>query len=264
MHKYAGQQQAFDRKLNDLMIDADQLRAEHPGCGVEKMYYTLRPDFIGRDKFIDIFMQSGYRLGRKRNYRKTTRSGSIYYPNLIEGMVIDRPSQVWQSDITYIEAGGRFCYAVFIVDVYTRQIVGYHVSDHMRATANMSALFMALKGHKAPQVHHSDRGSQYIYKEYLAMLKDRGCRISMGLCAQDNAYAERINRTIKEEYLDHWKPESLEQLKKQVARAVVNYNNKRIHNELQRRTPEQYVQDWNQLDKISKPSLTIFKRHTIT
>jgi transposase InsO family protein len=263
VHKYAQQQKVFESRLTDLMIEADQLRTEHPGCGVEKMYYTLLPDFIGRDKFIEIFMQSGYRLHRKKNYRKTTRSASIYYPNLIEGMVIIAPSEVWQSDITYIDVGGKFYYAVFIIDVYTRKIVGYHIGGHMRATANMAALYMALKSHKAPRIHHSDRGAQYIYKQYLLLLRSRHSKISMGLCAQDNAYAERINRTIKEEYLDHWKPRTLNQLTKQIKKAVDHYNNKRIHNSLNRKCPAQYLKDWKTMDEHSKPLLTIFKKEII-
>ena len=263
VHKYARQQEVLDRKLAGLMVEADELREAHPGCGVEKMYYTLMPDFIGRDKFIEIFMQCGYRLYRKKNYRRTTCSLSIYYPNLIEGMSISAPSQIWQSDITYIDICGRFYYAVFIIDVYTRMIVGHHVGDHMRATANISALSMALEGHRAPQIHHSDRGGQYIYTEYIRLLESCQCRISMGLCAQDNAYAERINRTIKEEYLDHWNPKSLKQLTWNVDQAVDHYNNKRLHNGLDRRSPSRFLQDWKEMDLLNKPVLTIFKKEII-
>ena len=90
---------------------------------------------------------------------------------------------------------------MFIIDVYTKKIVGYAVSDHMRATANVKALQMALNTHITPEFHHSDRGSQYNYGEYVTILKRAGTKISMALKAQDNAYAERINRTIKDEYL---------------------------------------------------------------
>ncbi|MGM0934980.1 MAG: DDE-type integrase/transposase/recombinase, partial [Bacteroidota bacterium] len=108
----------------------------HPGCGVEKMYYTLKPGFIGRDRFVETFIQLGYRLKRKKNYRRTTIAGKIYYPNKIKGLEINTPSVVWQSDITYYRVGDKFYYAVFIIDVYTKKVVGYRVSDHMRGTAN--------------------------------------------------------------------------------------------------------------------------------
>lgn len=256
--QYANRQVLFDERINNLLIEAEELRKEHPGCGVEKMYDTLKPDFIGRDRFIAVFMDLGFRLKRKRNYRRTTYSSSIYYSNLIKGMEVYAPSMVWQSDITYISVGDKFYYAVFIIDVYTKKIVGYQLSNHMRATANIKALKMALKVHKSPLIHHSDRGSQYICKEYIELLKDNKSKISMALSAQDNAYAERINKTIKEEYLDYWKPKTFEQLKRQTTKAVWNYNNKRNHNNLKKLSPVDFEIKWLNNELNPKPIFTIF------
>jgi putative transposase len=222
----------FDRKFTDLMVEVDDLRSEQPGCGVEKMYNTLKPDFIGRDRFVEAFMELGYRVKPIKNYHRTTIPASYKYPNLIEGLVVKQKNTVWQSDITYFDVKGRFYYLVFIIDVYTRQIVGYAVSDHLRAEANLRALNMAIKYHGAPRIHHSDRGSQYIYKHYTELLKEKEVAISMGLKGQDNAYAERINGTIKNEYLKYWKIESLKSLKRKVLMAVNHYNHKRVHNSL--------------------------------
>ena len=256
--QYDARQNIFDNKVSQMVLEADELREDHPGCGVEKIYYTLKPDFIGRDRFIETMMDLGYRLKRNKNYRKTTIASQIYYPNLIKGLQIDRPSMVWQSDITYIPIGSKHYYAVFIIDVYTKKIVGYKVSDNMRAQANMDALEMALKKNYAPAYHHSDRGSQYTYKEYISLLKKNGTKISMALSAQDNAYVERINRTIKEEYLDHWKPNSFEQLKKMTAKAVKNYNNKRIHNNIDRMSPEEFINQFSLLRPQQRKLMTIF------
>lgn len=228
--QYHKRQLNFDNKVSELIEMANVIRKEHPGCGVEKLYYTLAPDFIGRDRFIDLFMNLGYRLKIPKNYHRTTRSSKFYYPNLIKGMTIQSPSIIWQTDITYFRIGEKFYYGIFIIDVYTKELVGYQVSDHMRASANIKALQMALSNHPAPKIHHSDRGSQYICKEYIQKLKEVGTQVSMGLCAQDNAYAERINQTIKYEYLDFWKPKSFNMLKKQVKNAVEQYNNRRLHN----------------------------------
>ena len=259
VHQYARRQETFDKKLLNLMFEADVLRDEHPGCGVRKMYNTLMPDFIGRDRFVDAFMDLGYRLKRSKNYRRTTySSAAANYKNLIKGMEVSAPSTIWQSDITYIYVGERFYYAVFIIDVYTKKIVGYQVSDHMRATANINAMKMALKEHKAPLVHHSDRGSQYICKDYINLLKEGNIKISMAQSAQDNAYAERINRTIKEEYLDHWKPKNFEQLKRCLKKAVANYNNKRPHNNLNNLNPAEFEQNWKTLDTTNRPIFKIF------
>ena len=258
VYQYAKRQAIFDQKLENLVVEADELRAEHPGCGVKKMYNTLKPDFIGRDRFVEAFMELGYRIKRSKNYRRTTFASSVYYPNLIKGMVVFAPSIIWQSDITYIRVGEKFYYAVFIIDVYTKNIVGYNVSNHMRATANVKALKMAFKFHNAPKIHHSDRGSQYIYKDYISLLRENNADISMALSAQDNAYAERINRTIKEEYLDYWKPSSFGHLKKDVKRAVNQYNNKRPHDNLNKRNPVEFEDYWSKLGANDRPRITIF------
>ncbi len=256
--QYDARQTVFDNKVAQMVLEADELREDHPGCGVEKMYYTLKPDFMGRDRFIELMMELGYRLKRKKNYRKTTIASKIYYPNLIKGMEVDRPSMVWQSDITYIPIGDRHYYAVFIIDVYTKKIVGHKVSDNMRAQANMDALNMALRENDAPLIHHSDRGSQYIYKQYIDLLKQNKSQISMALSAQENAYAERINRTIKEEYLDHWKPKTFNQLKRMTTKAVQNYNTKRIHNNNNRMSPEKFINQFSLLRPQQRKLMTIF------
>ena len=257
IHQRKKRQEHLDMKWYELMDKIDALRKAHPGCGVEKMYYTLKPDFIGRDRFIETCMSFGYGLKRKRNYRKTTYPGKKHYPNLIAGMQVNAPNQVWQSDITYFGVGDKHYYAVIIIDVYSKIVVGHSVSNHMLAIANVEALKRALKNHGGPIYHHSDRGSQYGSKLYTDLLKKNNVAISMGLLPQENAFAERIHRTIKEEYIDHWQPEDLKELRKYVNKAVKNYNGKRIHNNLKRVTPNYFEQHWNQ--SKNKTIITIFE-----
>ncbi len=258
VYQYAKRQAAFDNKVAHLVKEANQLREDHPGCGVEKMYDTLRPDFIGRDRFVETFMELGYRLKRKKNFRRTTYSSGANYQNLIKGMKVSAPSVIWQSDITYIRVGEKFYYAVFIIDVYTKKIVGYQVSDHMRASANMKALQMALKSNKAPKIHHSDRGSQYNYNEYTSLLESKGCKISMAKTAQDNAYAERINRTIKNDYIELWNPKSFDQLKRMVRKAVNQYNTVRPHNNIGKMSPMEFEKRMLMKSTFHQHSITIF------
>lgn len=262
IHQYARRQATFEERLAQLIMEAEELREAHPGCGVEKMYHILKPDFIGRDRFVEVFMALGFRLRRKKNYRRTTIASSIYYPNLIKGLEISAPGVVWQSDITYIGLLDHYYYAVFILDVFTKRIVGYQVSDHMRATANVKALRMALQDNQAPVIHHSDRGSQYIYKKYLDILKEHDCNISMGLTAQDNAYVERFHRTIKEEYLNYWKPKTLNQLKRYVKKAVSNYNQIRGHHSLAYQTPNDF--ELNMKHSTYNKTITIFNNELNT
>ncbi len=262
--QYQRRQVVFDEQVRQLIIEAEEVRHEHPGCGVEKLYRTLTPDFMGRDRFIEMMMEMGFRLKKKRNYRRTTIAGRISYPNLIKGMKINDASQVWQSDITYIPLGDRHYYAVFIIDVYTKKIVGYKLSQNMFAQANMEALKMALKEHAPPKIHHSDRGSQYGYKAYTTLLRSLKSKISMCTSAQDNAYAERINRTIKEEYINHWKPKNFGQLKAMIRKAVENYNNKRPHKHLGYKSPVAFEKELSVLGTQNRKTITIFNNEILT
>ncbi len=262
-YQYEKRQAVFDQQLSQLMMEADDLRFDHPGCGVEKMYQILNPNFIGRDRFIETMMDLGYRIKKIKNYKRTTIAGKKFYPNLIKGLQVDKPNTVWQSDITYLPLNGKHYYAVFIIDVYTKKIVGYKVSDNMRASANMTALKMALNENKAPEIHHSDRGSQYTYRNYIKLLRLQKTKISMSFSGLDNAYAERINRTIKEEYLSYWKPKTFHQLKQYIKKAVDNYNNKRTHKHLPKMSPNTFQEYWNKLTPDNRPIITIFNNELI-
>jgi len=264
VYQYAKRQILFDHKMSDLVVEVEALRRDFPGCGVEKMYDILKPDFIGRDRFVEAMMSLGYRLKIKKNYRRTTIASKVYYPNLIKGMLVNAPSTIWQSDITYIKLNDKHYYAVFIIDVYTKKIVGYAISDHMRATANLSALKMALKDHSAPKIHHSDRGSQYIYTRYVDLLRKYNCKISMACAAQDNAYAERINRTIKNDYIQRWKIETFQQLKKRIKQAVNHYNTIRTHNNIDKKTPVEFEKDFPLMASHQRKTITIFNNEILT
>ena len=125
VQKHYKQQQVYAEKLSGLITEVDILREEHPGCGVEKMYYTLRPDWLGRDKFISIFMELGYRVQTKKNYQRTTVPVHSKYKNLIQGMMLQDRNIVWQTDITYFLIGDQYYYLVFIIDVYTKVLQGF-------------------------------------------------------------------------------------------------------------------------------------------
>ena len=262
VHKHYRDEIVFSKKLSGLITEVDILREEHPGCGVEKMYYTLRPDWLGRDRFISIFMELGYRVKTTKNYKKTTIPVHSKYKNLIQGMMVQHRNIVWQTDITYILIGDRYYYLVFIIDVYTKVILGFQASDHLRAEANLAALKMAINNSNGSLnwlIHHSDKGGQYIDKNYIALLERYGIYISMGASAQDNAYAERINGTIKNEYLNYWQPKNLKELKSMLKKAVNHYNNKRIHNELPgKTTPVQFEKSLLDLTSQKRPTVIIY------
>jgi putative transposase len=260
--QYLKMESVFNEKLPGLIAEADTLRGEHPGCGVEKMYYTLKPGWLGRDKFIDLFMGLGYGAKRHRNYQRTTIPVHSKYKNLIQGLMVQGKNIVWQTDITYFLIGGQYYYIVFIIDVYTKRILGFCASGHLRAGANLAALKMAMgqsTGSLECLIHHSDRGSQYIDKEYVGLLAKAGIHISMGAQAQDNAYAERVNGTIKNEYLRYWEPQNLEELQRMLKKAVTHYNNKRIHNGLPGKiSPVQFEKSLVDLSSQKRPTVIIY------
>lgn len=244
-------EQAELQMIERVIGQVDQRRAEHPGEGLEKLYWQILPEGIGRDKFCRVFSQLGYGIRRAKNPIRTTIPAHKVFDNLIEGRVLSGPNQVWQSDITFIKVGDRFYYLTFIIDVYTRGIVGYAISDNLRAEANIRALQMALAKFSKEQlegcVHHSDRGSQYTDGEYLRILRKHKMLISMGGKAQDNAFAERINGIIKNEYLIPWAVSSFRQLKTHTRKAVRDYNTKRHHRSLGKCCPADYEKTYWQL-----------------
>jgi putative transposase len=239
-------EQAELAMIQKVIGRVDQRRTKNPGEGLEKMYWTIEPEGMGRDKFCRVFKQLGYGIRRTKNPVRTTIPAHKVFKNVIEGRIVTGPNQVWQSDITYIKVCDRFYYLTFIIDVYTRRIVGYAVSKNLRAEANLRALEMALEpfddGQLKGLVHHSDRGSQYTDGRYLAMLRSRGIQISMGRKAQDNAFAERINGVIKNEYLIPRSLSSFRQLCTYAKRAVADYNTERHHGALGRCAPAEYEQ----------------------
>ena len=244
-----------------LIAEVDTIREDHPGCGVEKMYDILLPQGVGRDRFCDKLMALGYRVVQHKNYLKTTRPSCYQYQNLIEGMLVTDQDQVWQSDITYFKVGADYFYLVFIVDVYTKQILGYRASNHMRATANHEALHMAIKARKViPQglIHHSDRGSQYGEKQYVALLQQYEIQISMGKKATQNAYAERINGIIKNEYLRYWEIKDLRTLKIKIKKAVDHYNSNRPHQNLSKSTPDHFAEKLRTWSCQKRPMVIVY------
>ncbi|MGC4036800.1 MAG: IS3 family transposase [Chitinophagaceae bacterium] len=229
-------------KANEFFEKANKIRKGHPRSGCRKMALDMVCKGWGRDKIENLLLKSGYRICYPPNYTRTTQAQhELYFPNLIEGLELTGVNQVIQTDITYYRIGDKFYYLVFIIDVYSRRIVGHMASKTLEAEANIKALTKMLDIRKNDcldnLIHHSDKGSQYIDKEYLKILKENKIRISMCNQGWENAYSERINRTIKEEYLDGWEIKDYATLSRLLKKAVHHYNHKRRHQNLNWQTP---------------------------
>ena len=245
-----------------------QIRDIHPAMGLRTMYEFYQPEGIGRDAFISIGLRYGLRVKSFRNEVRTTfASPYSRYANLLKDVIVDDINQVWTSDITYFRIADRFVYIVFILDVYSRMIVGYCVSEHMRAENNLKALKMAMKNRQIYNygrklVHHSDRGSQYVSDLYTGALSDANIRISMCQSVYENAHVERVNGTIKNQYLMHWNINSFARMKKMLKRAVDTYNSKKPHDALEKVTPVDFEKHISMIKKQDRPQMRIWTENT--
>lgn len=153
-----------------------------------------------------------------------------------------RPDQVWVSDITYIRLGQEFIYLAVIMDVFTRAIRGWRLSRSLDVSLSLEALNMALSD-SVPQIHHSDQGVQYAATEYVTVLKAHQVAISMAAVgqAEENGYAERLMRTIKEEEVDLSDYQTFADAQGQIRRFLEDvYMTKRIHSSLGYLTPAEF------------------------
>jgi putative transposase len=223
-----------------------ETRDIHPGMGLRTMYDMLLPDGIGRDAFVALGLQEGFRLKAVEKYVRTTYSvKSNRFRNLLGGKRFTDVNQLWSSDITYLFCLDRFYYIVMIMDVYSRRIIGYSLADNMRAENTLAALKMALalRGHTHYHdglIHHSDRGSQYVSDIYTDTLSGHGIQISMCNEVYENTHIERLNDTIKNQYLNRRHITTEQQLKKEITKTMETYNSKRPHQSLGRKTPEDF------------------------
>ena len=247
----------------------EEIRSIHPGMGLRTMYDMAQPDGIGRDAFIALGLREGFRLKAIEKHTRTTYSVKTNrYTNLLDGRRFTAVNQLWSSDITYVYCLNRFYYLVLIMDVYSRRIIGYSVADNMRAENNFSALQMALElrgitDYEHRLIHHSDKGSQYASDLYTDTLDDHGISISMCDEVYENTHIERVNDTIKNQYLLRMDIGSERQLHQQVARVMEVYNTQRPHQSLpQKMTPvayERYLETVALTDRIKMQIFTVQK-----
>ena len=121
--------------------------------------------------------------------------------NRLQTLEVSRCDQVWVGDITYVRLKGHFIYVALLMDVFTRMIRAWQVSQQLTQSLTLKPLEAALHQSGSPEIHHSDRGMQYLSSAYLSVLKAHGIEISIARrgCPWENGYAERLIRTLKEE-----------------------------------------------------------------
>ncbi len=240
-----------------------------PRLGTRKLYFLMKQELtskqikIGRDVLFNFLRAEQLLIKPKRSYIKTTNSKHWMkkYPDLITGMELTRPEQLWVSDITYIKTAAGHQYLSLITDAYSKKIMGYELLNNLSTIGPLNALKMALKNRRynTELIHHSDRGLQYCSKEYTAQLIERGIQISMTQNGDpyENAIAERINGILKYEFLlleglkDHFQALQI------ITESIDIYNQERPHMSCHLLTPNQAhlqqklkIRKWNK--KTSK------------
>ena len=230
----------------ELIAQSYFIRQHHPRMGVKILYDRIQPAHIGRVRFEQLLMKKGFRLRRLKNYLRTTdSSGIVRYRNLIAGKTIHGINQIWVSDISYYIIEKNVYYIVILMDLYSRRILGYAASETLRAEdTNMKSLRMALKQRVILMyenlIHHSDRGGQYRYQNYVDTLGNHHIQISMCKSVYDNPHMERVNGTIKNDYLYPFQAHDLTSLKVNLRKAVKYYNEEKPHSALNGMTPVEF------------------------
>ncbi len=221
-----------------------------PMLGGKKIYHQIKPTFnsqlikMGRDKLFTLLAEHHLLIKPKRRYVTTTNSKHWLrkYPNIIKNKSITEPEQAWVSDITYIKTDEGNCYLNLVTDVYSRKIMGYAIAQNMNSEEMKKAYEMAIANRNYPHrnlIHHSDRGLQYCSGDYVQLSTNNNIQISMTENGDpyENALAERMNRTLKDEFgLGRILP-SRQQAFTLAAEAVELYNERRPHLSLNMNTP---------------------------
>jgi transposase InsO family protein len=237
---------------SQLVADLEQEAGRFPLYGSRRLTHQLRRSpyhyRINRKRIQRLMRQKDLLRPVKRKRCRTTDSQHPYprYPNLVKGVDVIRPEQVWVCDITYVRLGNSFVYLAVIMDVFTRAIRGWSLSRDLDTNLTLAALRGALRL-CIPEIHHSDQGVQYAAQEYVALLNQYHVQISMASQGkpEENGYAERLMRTIKEEEVDLSEYNDFADAYRQIGRFIEDvYLTKRIHSALGYLTPVEFEAAW--------------------
>jgi transposase InsO family protein len=249
------ERQEHEVLCEDLVISlVVPIRRQMPMIGVRKLHYLLSEKLeqisggIGRDKLFEILRKYELLIQRNRRYVRTTNSMHRFriYKNLVKGLDVNRPDQVWVVDITYLRLAAGFCYLALLTDMFSRRIVGYDVSDSLELSGATRALYAALKFRKShcnqeQTIHHSDRAIQYCSPRYTDVLFKNQLLVSMteDNHVYENSLAERVNGILKSEFLLDREFKGVIQAHRGCREAIETYNRYRPHLSLNMLTPAQ-------------------------
>ena len=274
-HKYRHDLNRQTQIEKQIIARVKYHRQTHNRMGARPMHILMQANAsdkvlienLGRDKFERILINNGLIVSPVRVFHKTTYSGAFRFPNLVEGIKIKQINRIWVSDITYYRLLDGWAYLTFILDLYSRQCIGYALSENLITESTViPALKMALKSRSISDYErllcfHSDAGGQYIDHDFLKLLKQYNIRSSMAECVYENPHMERFHSTAKNDYLIPWRVNSVSKLRKELPRFVYLYNHIRPHEKLKYKTPMDFERYIQQIPLCQRP-LVLFKKIT--
>lgn len=253
------------------VLDEGQLRAaiadnagRYPTYGSWRVKAQLGRGSYGmvvcRHKVLRLLREMNLLVKRKQRRVKTTdsRHNLRRFPNLVKKLRASRPDQIWVADIPYLRLGADDVYLAIIMGQYCRAIRAWHLSWSLGRELALRPLRQAIEGYSAPDIHHSDQGSQYAAKAYVKLLQSAGSQISMSAAGQprENGYAERLIRTIKEEevYLNDYR--NITDARQQIGHFIEVVYPQRIHSALGYMTPAEYERQWRQENPLKSSAFS--------
>ena len=228
-----------------LRTEILRLAAAYPTYGYRRITKLLLAEghSVGYKRVARLIKEMNLLVSVKRACR-TTRSlqGDKPWRNLLENLEVCHPDQVWVGDITYVRLKGRFIYVALLMDVFTRMIRGWNLSQHLTQALTLKPLEQALRD-RSVEIHHSDQGVQYLSNDYISMLRQHSVEISVAHTGRpwENGYAERLIRTLKEEEVHLNDYQDITEARQRIGHFLTHvYNQKRLHSALGYRTPAEF------------------------
>jgi putative transposase len=243
------QQEIFTDEI--ILQAVHKIRQQLPRVGTRKLQELIATELathgieVGRDYLFNLLAEHKLLVRQRKRKAFTTdsRHWMRKYANLTSQLVVQRPEQLWVSDMTYIRIQNQWGYLSLITDAWSRKIMGFCLRSDMLAEGCVEALEMALnnrvyKDH--PLIHHSDRGAQYCCKQYVDALNAAEIAISMTQNGDpyENALAERVNGIIKGEFNLYSSQLNFEQTQQRVLQSITAYNQIRPHGSCNNLTPD--------------------------
>jgi len=226
-----------------LMRRIDELHLAHPFFGARRLARMLQRagQSVGRLHVATLMRLMGIEAIYRKKRTSNPAQGHKIYPYLLRDVTIERANQVWATDITYLPMAKGFAYLVAIVDLYSRKVLAWRVSNAMTTDFCLEALQEALSRYGAPEILNTDQGSQFTAEEFTAALLARGVRVSMDGKGRwvDNVFVERLWRSVKYEHIYLHAHETIRELKIALKGYFDFYNASSPHQSLDYVTPDE-------------------------